>query len=400
MQGMIQRLAARVLLDRLAAYPAVAVVGPRQCGKTTLAKSLGGVYFDLEQEPERLRLDLEWEKLVAGANLVILDEAQSWPEAFPRLRGAIDRDRGRRGRFLLLGSVSPALMTHVSESLAGRLSLIELTPFLWGELETQASRQRLWLCGGYPDGGVLERGAYPRWQLDYLALLTQRDLPNWGLPAKPQTTDRLLLMLAAVHGQAWNASQLGQSLGLTYKTVNSYLDYLAAAFLVRRLPPYQANIGKRLSKSPKVYWRDTGLLHALLSLPDEQALLSHPRVGASWEGFVIEQALGALSTAGYALGAYYFRTSDRQELDLVLDLGSERWAIEIKLTAAPTPADMQGLCRAADLIRATRRFLVSKTGRTTDDGERVSCNLPWLLDHLRRSFSGGAGSGVRPALPA
>ena len=229
-------------------YPAVALIGPRQSGKTTLAQELGGNYFDLEQEAERLRLDLEWESLVTGNKLVILDEAQSWPGIFARLRGAIDQDRKRMGRFLLLGSVSPTLMLQVSESLAGRLSLIELTPFLFTELTAGVSRKRHWLYGGYPDGGVLEARQYPQWQLDYLSLLSQRDLPLWGLPASPQVTGRLLRMLAASHGQVWNASQLGKSLGLSYHTVNSYLDYLVGGFLIRRLQPYQANIRKRLIK--------------------------------------------------------------------------------------------------------------------------------------------------------
>jgi len=361
----------------------VALIGPRQCGKTTLAQTLGGTYFDLEQEPERLRLDLEWGSLEAGKDLVILDEAQSWPEVFTRLRGAIDKDRKRMGRFLLLGSVSPSLMVQVSESLAGRLSLIELTPFFMTELTTKASREHLWLFGGYPDGGVLEPKQYPRWQLDYLALLSQRDLPSWGLPAKPQTTDRLLRMLAALHGQVWNASQVGQSLGLSYQTVNSYLDYFEGAFLTRRLQPFQANIKKRLVKSPKVYWRDSGLLHALLNVSDERGLLAQPWVGASWEGFVIEQALGEMSSRGRNFNAYYFRTSDQHELDLVLDFGKDRWAVEVKLSSSPGLDDMRQLDKTADMISATRRFLVSQTSRSSDDGRRVSCNLPSFLKHLR-----------------
>jgi predicted AAA+ superfamily ATPase len=381
---MIPRQIRRQLIERLKAYPAVAMVGPRQCGKTTLARSIRGVYYDLEHEEDRLRLDLEWDALVAGKNLAILDEAQSWPEVFTRLRGAIDRDRRRMGRFLILGSVSPSLMIRVSESLAGRLSIVELTPFLWTELRGKPSRERRWLCGGYPDGGVLDRKQYPRWQLDYLTLLAQRDLPTWGLPAKPQTTDRLLRMLAAVHGQTWNASQVGQSLGLSYQTVNSYLDYLAGAFLIRRLRPYQTNIRKRLIKNPKVYWRDSGLLHALLMVSDERTLLMQPWVGASWEGFVIEQAIGELSSRGCAFEAYYFRTSDQYELDLVLDLGRERWAVEIKLTALPGPADMARLDQAADLIGASRRFLVSQVGRSFGDEKRASCNLPSFIERLRR----------------
>jgi predicted AAA+ superfamily ATPase len=328
-------------------------------------------------------MNLEWDDRVAARDLLILDEAQSWPEVFPRIRGAIDRERKRNGRFLLLGSVSPTLMTQVSESLAGRLSQIELTPFLWTELKKPTLEKRVWLCGGYPDGGILDPERYLQWQLDYLALLTQRDLPAWGLPAKPQVTERLLRMLAAVHGQVWNASQLGQSLGLSYKTVNSYLDYLAGAFLIRRLQPYQGNIRKRLVKSPKIYWRDSGLLHALLNIPDDRALLLQPWVGASWEGFVIEQILGELSSQGHMFDPYYFRTSDGYELDLVLDFGTERCAIEVKLTTSPGPADMNRLDKVADMIGVSQRFLVSQTRRSTGDAKRASCNLPGLIKRIR-----------------
>lgn len=381
---MIPRHLKSLIEDRLASNPAVALVGPRQCGKTTLSRAFAGKYFDLEQEPERLRLDLQWESLCGGKDLVILDEAQSWPEVFPRLRGAIDSDRKRNGRFLLLGSVSPGLMAQVSESLAGRLSLAELTPFLWGELPTAAARNRVWLCGGYPDGGVLDAARFPQWHKDYMALLTQRDLPTWGLPAKPQITHRLVRMMASVHGEAWNASQLGQSLGLDYKTVNRYVDYLVGAFLIRRLPPYRASIRKRLIKSPKVYWRDTGLLHALMNVTDEQTLLVQPWVGKSWEGFVIEQVLGTASARGMHFEAYWFRTSDQHELDLVLDLGNELWAMEVKLTTFPVLADMQRLNMTADMIGATRRFLVSKTGDVSGDNRRASCDLQWLLEFVQR----------------
>ena len=377
---MIQRQIQQELATRLKTSPAVAILGPRQCGKTTLAKSMGGVYFDLEQNSEQLRLDLDWDRLTAGHNLIILDEAQSFPAIFKRLRGAIDADRKRHGRFLLLGSVSPALMLQVSESLAGRLSLLELTPFLWLEVPP-ADHERLWLCGGYPDGGVLTSESYPQWQRDYLAVLTQRDLPMWGLPAKPQVTERLLRMLAAVHGQTWNAAQMGQSMGLDSKTVSGYLDFLIGAFLIRRLPPFQTNIKKRLVKSPKVYWRDTGLLHALLNVTNRDALLSQSWVGASWEGFVIEQILGALAGRGGRrhCDAYYFRTADQHELDLVLDFGGELWAVEIKLTTAPSSSDLERLDRTADLIKAGRRFLISHTRESLGDGKRVSCNLDAFL---------------------
>ncbi len=376
-----RRKITELLRTRLDRYSAVALVGPRQAGKTTLARALGGSYFDLEQETDRLRLDLEWSSVTEGKKLAVLDEAQCWPEVFPRLRGAIDEHPRRKGRFLLLGSVSPGLMTQVSESLAGRLSLVELTPFLVTELQ-RVPLQTVWCLGGYPEGGVLDLARFPRWQHDYLALLMQRDLPNWGLPARPQVTRRLLMMIAATHGQVWNASQLGQSLGVSYPTVNSYTDYLEGAFLVRRLPPYRANLRKRLVKRPKVYWRDSGLLHALLNVVTEDELLTKPWVGSSWEGFVIEQILGTLHQADLHAEPFFFRTSDGYEIDLVLDFGSSLWAVEVKLTTSPGAGYLDRLNRTADMLNADRRILVSQTPRSHSSGDRISCNLPWLLEHM------------------
>lgn len=378
----LRRTTQSELSKRLASYPAVALIGPRQCGKTTLAHALGGQYFDLEQQGERLRLDLSWDQVTTSDRLVILDEAQEWPDVFPRLRGTIDANRKKSGRFLLLGSVSPSLMTQVSESLAGRLSLLELTPLLLSELPSVAARKRHWLMGGYPDGGVLEPKRYPQWQLDYLSLLTQRDLPNWGLPARAQTTDRLLRMVAALHAQNWNASQVGQSLGLSYHTVNTYLDYLVGAFLIRRLAPWQKNVGKRLVKTPKIYWRDSGLLHGLHGVTDKNDLLGRPWVGASWEGYVTEQIIGTLNSRGAIFTPWFFRTSDGHEIDLLIDFGKARWAVEIKLTSSPSPSDMERLDNVADMVEATHRFLVSQTTQPTDGERRASCNLASFLDRL------------------
>ena len=381
---MLSRRITPVLRRRLDEYPAVALVGPRQCGKTTLARSLGGRYYDLEQEPDRLRLDLEWDSVVRGGALVVLDEAQAWPEVFPRLRGAVDADRSRNGRFLLLGSVSPSLMRRVSESLAGRLSLIELTPLAVSELVTDDQRRRRWLHGGYPDGGVLRGRGFPVWQIDYLTLLAQRDLPSWGLPAPPRTTERLLRMLAAVHGQEWNATQLGKSLALSYHTVNGYLDYLEGAFLVRRLDAYHANVRKRLVKRPKVYWRDSGLLHALLNVSDENTLLQQPWVGASWEGFVIDQALTALQHADRRWRACHLRTADQREIDLLLEVDSELWALEIKLTTQPRQGDLARLNANADLVGADRRFLVCQRSDRMETGSQIVCDLGGLVEYIER----------------
>jgi len=381
---MVTRAIRKLLLDRLSAYPAVLLSGPRQSGKTTLARSLSSLYFDLEQPPDTLRLDFQWEELTAGNRLIVLDEAQNQPDLFPRLRGTIDADRRRNGRFLLLGSVSPALMRHVSESLAGRLAITQLTPLLSVELPASKA-DLLWLRGGFPDGGILKPARFPQWQRDYLDLLIQRDLPSWGLPAKPAVTRRLLHMIAAMHGQNWNASQIGQSLGLTYHTINSYLDYLEGAFLTRRLPPWLPNLRKRLIRSPRVYWRDSGLMHALLGVHDKNDLLRQPWVGASWEGFVIQQILGLADARGWRIEPHYFRSVDGLEADLVFQSGSALWAIEIKLTASPSPQDFDRLNRAADLLGASRRFLITRTSQPIDSPKGGVVNLPVFLRLLEKA---------------
>jgi hypothetical protein len=378
---MIRRLVTSALKARLKGYPAVALVGPRQVGKTTLATSLAAEYFDLEQEADRLKLDVRWRDVVKTRGLVVLDEAQAWPEVFPRLRGEIDRVRKRNGRFLLLGSVSPALMTRVSESLAGRLSIVELAPFVLDELRRKPLDD-LWLKGGYPDGGVLGPG-FPQWQRDYLDLLTMRDLPGWGLEAKPQVTSRLVRMVAAVHGRRWNASAIGQSLGLSYHTVNSYMDYLSGAFLLRRIDAYRPNLKKRLVKRPKYYWRDSGLLHSILMTETMDDLLAKPWVGASWEGFVIAQVLDTLSALGRKVDPYFFQTSDGYEVDLLLDFGKSVKAIEVKLTSSPSADDVARLRRTGKMVRADAVYLVSRTPETVEFPGGASCDLPWLLARLR-----------------
>lgn len=377
----IARQVKALVRARLKSYPAVALVGPRQSGKTTLARALSTDYFDLEQEPERLRLDLQWSSLVKTKRLIVLDEAQAWPQVFSRLRGTIDEERGRNGRFLLLGSIAPSLMAQVSESLAGRLSLVELTPFLLTELPDIVLTE-LWLRGGFPDGGIVMPDHYPQWHKDYLDLLTQRDLPNWGLSAKPQVIQRLLKMLAAAHGQLWNASQIGQGLGLSYHTVNHYVHFLEGAFLIRTLQPWSTNVRKRLIRSPKCYWRDTGMLHSLLSVHDFDTLLNQPWVGASWEGFVIEQILGALNATGRPVDPWFFRTADGAEIDLLFRWSRQLWAIEVKLTSQPSLQDFDNLDRVADLVGADKRVLVSQTSRSTISNDRMSCSLQALLKIL------------------
>jgi predicted AAA+ superfamily ATPase len=269
-------------------------------------------------------------------------------------------------------------MENVSESLAGRLGLVRMTPFILPELKA-GQMDDLWLRGGYPDGGILAPSMFPEWQESYLELLATRDLPTWGLPAKPRQTLRLLAMLAAVHGQPLNASQLGASMALNHKTILSHSDFLEGAFLIRRLQPYSTNIRKRLVKTPRLFWRDSGLLHALMRVSDLDQLYRQPWLGHSWEGFVVEQTLATLLAVDKRAQPYFLRTSDGYELDLVLDWGTERWAVEIKYTSNPTSAMLDRLNKTADMIEATRRVLVCRVARKIETERLLVASLPvWL----------------------
>lgn len=368
--------------DKLSKFPAVAILGSRQCGKTTLAQQFDGIYFDMETEGSEARLDAEWDELAAEKKLIVIDEAQQAPWVFSRLRGTIDNDRKRNGRFLLLSSVSPALMKNVSESLAGRMGLVHMTPFILPELNAK-QLDDLWLRGGYPDGGILDAHMYPEWQQNYLEMLTTRDLPTWGLPAKPQQTMRLLAMLATSNGQPLNASQLGASLSLDHKTVISYCDFLEGVFLIRRLAPYFTNARKRLVKTPRLYWRDNGLLHGLMNVSDLEQLYRQPWLGHSWEGFIIEQTLSTIAATGNCVQPFFFRTSDGYELDLVLDWGTECWAIEIKLTSNPSTDMINRLHKTADMINASKRILVCRIRQKIQNDKLLVINPTNWMNQLK-----------------
>ena len=388
MQEMIDRFYRRLVVEKLEKYPAVALLGPRQCGKTTLAKNFGGRYFDMESQGAALRLDSEWDRLMRGEELVIIDEAQCAPEIFPRLRSAIDLERKRNGRFLLLGSVSPALMQNVSESLAGRMGLLSMGPLTYSELSDPLGTdcwESLWLRGGFPDGGILDGSSFPDWQKSYLELLATRDLPEWGFPAKPQRTRRLLSMLAAVNAQPLNASELGSALGIDHKTVMGYCDFLEETFLIRRVRPWFGNINKRLVKTPRLYWRDSGLLHALLNVQNIDHLYNQPWVGYSWEGFVVEQILASLDLFGLSAEPYFFRTSDGIEADLLLDWAGERWAIEIKLTSDPTRTMIKRLQKASELLDASTQILICQTAEEIRSDGLLITNLPSFLNELAKA---------------
>jgi predicted AAA+ superfamily ATPase len=326
------------LLERL---PAVALVGPRQAGKTTLALAIAeerpSTYLDLESAADRARLG-EPELYLAdhAEELVILDEIHRAPGLFEVLRGVIDQGRreGRgTGRFMLLGSAAIELLAQSGESLAGRVAFVELGPFDITEVGEE-QLDRLWVRGGFPDSFLAADEAFSlRWRQDFLRTYLERDIPQLGPRIPAETLRRLLTMLAHHQGGLLNAAQLARSLGVSGTTIAHYLDLMVDLLLVRRLPPLLPNLGKRLVRSPKVYVRDSGLLHALLGLADKEQLLGHPVVGASWEGMAIENLLAA---AGPQTQASFYRTSHGAEIDLVLSWPDGRdWAIEIKRSLAP-----------------------------------------------------------------
>ena len=364
---MIPRLAAAHIEQLLADFPAVAILGPRQVGKTTLAldvaASLGptGLYLDLETPSDLAKLsDAEAFFDSHADKLLILDEVQRVPGLFTVLRGAIDRQRraGRRsGLYLLLGSASGALLAQSAESLAGRLAYAELTPFLASEVsEVPGQRdERLWVRGGFPES-VLARNdeASLRWRQQFIATYLERDIPQLGPRIPAQTLRRLWTMLAHEQAQLLSAAKLAASLAVSGQTVARYIDLLSDLMLVRRLPPFARNAGKRLVRAPKVYVRDSGLVHALLGLPTRDAILGHPVAGGSWEGWVIENLLAAAPPGS---AASFYRTAAGAEIDLVLDLpGGQRWAIEIKRSKAPVPS--KGFYIGAGDVAATRACVV------------------------------------------
>lgn len=359
---MISRhLEARIHED-LETQAAVALLGPRQVGKTTLALSLAAatpsVYLDLEDPSDRDKLADPLLYLQSLEDkLVVLDEIQNAPGIFATLRGLIDkgRRRGRKsGRFLLLGSASIELMRQSSESLAGRIAYRELTPLDLTEVGAQ-KRDALWVRGGFPQSFLARDDARSlNWRRDFLRTYLTRDIPAFEPRIPSETLRRLWTMLAHAQGTLLNASRLAAGLGVSSPTVTRYVDLLVELLLLRRLTPYHANIGKRLVKSPKVYLRDSGLLHALLAIPTSAALLDHPIVGPSWEGFAIETLINC-SPAWTT--PFFYRTSAGAEIDLVLELpDSELWAIEIKRSLSPKVE--RGFHLACDDLKPARRLVV------------------------------------------
>lgn len=376
---MIKRSLSPQLLDAVAHSPAVALLGPRQVGKTTLALEIGkshnALYLDLESEQDRAKLSQPELYLSDHQDrLVILDEVHRAPGLFPVLRGLIDRGRraGRRsGQYLLLGSASLDLLKQSGETLAGRITYLELAPF--NVLETgELPADDLWVRGGFPESLLASNATRSlRWRQDFIRTYLERDIPQFGPRIATDILRRFWGMLAHQQGGLLNTAQFARNLGVDVKTAGSYLDLLVDLLLVRRLPPWHANLGKRLVKSPKVYVRDSGLVHALLNVSDKEALLAHPVVGQSWECFVIENLLVCAATKAQG---YFYRTSGGAEIDLLLSWpDGSLWAIEIKRSLGPKLE--RGFHAACADLAPARKFVVypgAERCRLAPDIEAIS----------------------------
>jgi len=321
--------------------PAVALLGPRQCGKTTLARQLSSTskstYFDLENPVDLARLSEPMTALESLRGLIVIDEVHRHPDLFPILRVLLDR-KPIRARFLILGSASPELLRQSSETLAGRIAIVEMAGFTLEEL-SRPDINRLWLRGGFPRSYLARTEATSAaWREDFIRTFLERDLAQLGVRVPSGTMRRFWTMTAHYSGGIWNGSEIGRSLGEAHTTVKRHLDALSGALVVRVLEPWFENVGKRLVKSPKVYIRDSGLLHTLLGIGDRRQLDGHPVAGGSWEGFIIEQLLAAVPNAK----AYYWRTQAGAELDLLLFLKGQRIGIEIKRADAPKMTPSMG----------------------------------------------------------
>jgi hypothetical protein len=357
---MIKRISEQKIKDLLKGFPCVALIGPRQVGKTTLAKSIQkdyrlSLYLDLEFQRDLIKLeDAETYLSQFENHLVIIDEVQRKENLFPILRALIDQNR-RPGRFLILGSASPGLLRNSSESLAGRIAYHEITPFLLTEVENRIKTEDLWMYGGFPDA-LIKQEYWLTWMNNYVKTYFERDLPNLGFPADSLTGEKLWMMLAHYHGNLLNYSELSRSLELSVNTIRSYVGFLRNAFLIRLIEPYYSNVKKRLVKSPKVYICDSGIMHFLSGIENMEQLSGHPKKGSSWEGFVIGQIIPFLPANRKV---YFYRTHDGAELDLVIAGGNRNIAsIEIKYGSAVKPS--RGNTEAVQSLKTTHNFIIVK----------------------------------------
>ena len=386
---MIKRNAQTELIRLLDEFPAVGVLGPRQVGKTTLAEEIAAtfhsqsIYLDLESPADQARLsDPEAYFALHQGELIVLDEIQRVPELFAVLRGVIDRRRRqgqKTGQFLILGSASLDLLKQASESLAGRIAYKELSGFTALEIKV-TDQNTLWLRGGFPDSYLAKTDtASLRWRLNFISTYLEGDVPQFGPRIPAVTLRRLWTMLAHSQGGQLNIAQLGANLGIAAPTAKRYIELLEDLLLIRTLRPWSGNVGKRLVKSPKVYIRDSGLTHALLNLISLDDLLGHPVVGASWEGFVIENIISCLPVG---MTPWFYRTSAGAEIDLVIEQNTkQKYAIEIKRSLAPTLS--KGFYLGCEDIEATQRFIVYPGSERFPVAKQVTAiSLPEMMNEL------------------
>lgn len=380
----IRKLHAEILAS-LSQFPVVVLLGPRQVGKSTLSKTIApfikqeAIYVDLEKPSDQRKLD-DAESYLGSLKdrLVVLDEVQAMPELFQLLRPLVDEHRVP-GRFLLLGSASPKLVKGVSESLAGRVKYLDLSPLLLSEIsDNNDSLNSLWMRGGFPNSFLVDDDAASMaWRRAYIDSFVYRDLNQlFGVSFSLTLAQNFWMMLAHRQGQLFNAQDIAKSLGVSSPTVSRYLEFLEGAFMIRRLEPWYANLGKRLVKSPKTYVRDTGLLHTLLDIENYSSLRGHPIAGFSWEGFVVEQII---TTLPISLRPFFFRTHNGAEIDLLLVTENQPYvAIEIKLSNAPTIG--RGFTEATTALKVAHRYLLTPTSdRYTYKGATV-CSLRTFLN--------------------
>jgi predicted AAA+ superfamily ATPase len=337
---MIERSITPTFLALVEDMPVVALLGSRQVGKTTLVKELTNqfvkktIYLDLESSEDFNRLqDAELYLSERADHLIIIDEVQRMSSLFPLIRSLVDRRR-EAGRFILLGSASPALLQASAETLAGRISYLEMQPLHWGEVAHETTYSQHWLRGGYPEMLLAASDkSFQRRMYDFIRTYIEHDLPLMGLAASTQVIRNLFTMLSSIHGNLLNVSELSRGLGMSVPTIQHYLDFLESAFIIRRIQPYFVNIGKRIIKAPKLYFRDSGMLHALANIGDLETLSGHLLVGASWEGYIIQQIIAQLP---FGAEAYFYRTADGTELDLVLVQGGKPvLGVEVKYSNSP-----------------------------------------------------------------
>lgn len=369
----IKRLSASVKRS-----PVTALLGPRQCGKTTLARAFvkeeNATYFDLESQPDLQRLQNPELALGSIKGLAVLDEIQTMPELFNVLRVLVDRP-GNKTRFLILGSASPGIIRGVSETLAGRVEFIELSGFDLSEA-APAEHETLWLRGGFPRS-FLSAGNEDSmaWREGFIRTFLERDIPQLGISIPSAAMRRFWTMLSHYHGQYWNSSELARSMGLSDKTVRSYLDILTGAFMIRQLQPWHENIGKRQVKAPKIYFRDSGLLHSFLGLPDLTTLQGHPKVGASWEGFAIEQVLQTVRPTE----SYFWATHSGAKIDLFFIQRGKRYGVEAKYSEVPQVT--RSMENSLETLKLEHLWVVFPGDRSYPVHENISvCPLKRISD--------------------